>query len=72
MLVNLDLLTLENLVKNDQKKRYTMIQEPDTQAGSAAGPIWWIRANQGHSIKARKLFPSQLARLNPPSSVRRA
>jgi len=37
---------LEKVVRNDKKNRYKMIQEI-----SENGPVWWIRANQGHSME---------------------
>ena len=45
---SLDFITLERVVAKDSKKRYTLMYGPET---SGAESIWWIRANQGHSIK---------------------
>ncbi|KAJ3922439.1 KptA family-domain-containing protein [Lentinula edodes] len=42
----LDLAGLQQIVNADSKKRYSLVCEDD---------IWWIKANQGHSIKAVKL-----------------
>ncbi|KAI0272710.1 KptA family-domain-containing protein [Gloeopeniophorella convolvens] len=42
------------LVEADSKSRYMLLQGPDETAPDA-GEIWWIRANQGHSMKAVKL-----------------
>ncbi|GAW09278.1 trna phosphotransferase 1 [Lentinula edodes] len=42
----LDLTGLQQIVNADSKKRYSLVCEDD---------IWWIKANQGHSIKAVKL-----------------
>lgn len=50
----LDLPTLQRLVDNDSKNRYMLRQGPD-EAAPTAGDIWWIRANQGHSLKAIEL-----------------
>ncbi|KAF8260689.1 KptA family-domain-containing protein [Lactarius quietus] len=50
----LDLATLQRLVDNDSKNRYMLRQGPD-EAAPTAGDIWWIRANQGHSLKAIEL-----------------
>jgi len=50
----LDLATLQRLVDNDSKNRYMLRQGPD-EAAPTAGDIWWIRANQGHSLKAVEL-----------------
>ncbi|KAI9440453.1 KptA family-domain-containing protein [Lactarius indigo] len=50
----LDLATLQRLVENDSKSRYMLHKGPD-EAAPTAGDIWWIRANQGHSLKAIKL-----------------
>ncbi|KIJ55657.1 hypothetical protein M422DRAFT_151974 [Sphaerobolus stellatus SS14] len=43
---SVDFQTLERVVRNDNKSRYKMILEPD----ESNVPVWWIRANQGHSI----------------------
>ncbi|KAF8523003.1 KptA family-domain-containing protein [Gautieria morchelliformis] len=45
---SLDFMTLERVVAQDNKKRYTLLYEPET---SGAESMWWIRANQGHSIE---------------------
>lgn len=50
----LDLATLQRLVESDSKSRYMLHEGPD-EAAPTAGDIWWIRANQGHSLKAIKL-----------------
>ncbi|KAH7878867.1 KptA family-domain-containing protein [Lentinula edodes] len=42
----LDLTGLQQIVNADSKQRYSLVCEDD---------IWWIKANQGHSIKAVKL-----------------
>lgn len=49
-----DLATLQRLVENDSKNRYMLRKDPD-EAAPTAGDIWWICANQGHSLKAVKL-----------------
>ncbi|KAF8449331.1 KptA family-domain-containing protein [Boletus edulis BED1] len=41
---------LQDIVKRDQKSRYHLLFEPQTLE-SACTDVWWIRANQGHSIK---------------------
>lgn len=46
--MNFDML--EQIVKADNKSRYNLIHEPDKAVGSPS-QIWWIRANQGHSMK---------------------
>ncbi|PCH44454.1 hypothetical protein WOLCODRAFT_76684 [Wolfiporia cocos MD-104 SS10] len=46
--VNLE--QLEKIVKSDAKTRYHLLFEPDKESTSSE-EIWWIRANQGHSIK---------------------
>ncbi len=38
------------MVENDSKKRYMLLKGPDDTA-PMAGEVWWIRANQGHSLK---------------------
>ncbi|KAL1940770.1 hypothetical protein VTO73DRAFT_7811 [Trametes versicolor] len=40
---------LQEIVKNDSKSRYSLILEADPSSGEE---VWWIRANQGHSIKS--------------------
>lgn len=40
---------LQEIVQADKKNRYGLLFEPD-QDSNAPG-IWWIRANQGHSIR---------------------
>jgi len=47
---------LEKIVQNDAKGRYTLLLEPTPSnylqgAEVASGPVWWIRANQGHSME---------------------
>lgn len=42
---------LEDMVKNDAYNRYSLIQESDPEEGSDE-PVWLIRANEGHSLKA--------------------
>lgn len=44
----MDFMALERVVQEDEKMRYHLLLEPDTDTG---GEIWWIRANQGHSMK---------------------
>ncbi|KAJ3756189.1 phosphotransferase KptA/Tpt1, partial [Lentinula raphanica] len=43
---SLDLAGLQHIVEADSKQRYSLICENDD---------WWIKANQGHSIKAVEL-----------------
>jgi len=50
----LDLATLQRIVESDSKKRYMLLESPD-EVAPTAGEIWWIRANQGHSLKEVKL-----------------
>jgi len=45
---------LEDMVQKDAKGRFSLIQESDPKSGSSE-PVWWIRANQGHSMKTVKL-----------------
>ena len=44
----LDLETLQSIVKEDSKQRYHLLQDVD-QDGTPSD--WIIRANQGHSLK---------------------
>lgn len=39
---------LEEIVKNDSKSRFRLTSETDAASGLE---VWWIRANQGHSMK---------------------
>jgi len=39
---------IEQIVASDAKTRFNLISELDAASGQ---PVWWIRANQGHSIK---------------------
>ncbi|TFK88431.1 hypothetical protein K466DRAFT_488950 [Polyporus arcularius HHB13444] len=39
---------LQEIVKNDAKGRYSLVLEADPGGGES----WWIRANQGHSMKS--------------------
>jgi len=50
----LDLAGLQRIVENDSKKRYMLLKSPDDTAPTA-DEVWWIRANQGHSLKEVKL-----------------
>lgn len=50
----LDLAALQRMVEGDSKQRYTLIQGPD-ETTPMAGDVWWIRANQGHSMKDIKV-----------------
>ncbi|KAJ7889229.1 KptA family-domain-containing protein [Mycena leptocephala] len=49
-LKTLNLEALQEIVKADAKQRYDLKFEEGTEAG-----IWWMKANQGHSIKSVKL-----------------
>ncbi|OSD04883.1 hypothetical protein PYCCODRAFT_1443678 [Trametes coccinea BRFM310] len=40
---------LQDIVRNDAKSRYSLVLEADPQTGEES---WWIRANQGHSLKS--------------------
>lgn len=42
---------IERIVASDSKTRFNLVSEPDATSGE---PVWWIRANQGHSIKEVK------------------
>ena len=49
---DLTLETLQQIVKDDAKGRYRLVLEADPSTGEE---VWWIRANQGHSMKASPL-----------------
>ncbi|KAI0351381.1 hypothetical protein OH77DRAFT_1411348 [Trametes cingulata] len=40
---------LQEIVKNNAKGRYSLVLEADPSTGEE---VWWIRANQGHSMKS--------------------
>ncbi|KAJ7212089.1 KptA family-domain-containing protein [Mycena pura] len=61
-LESLDLDALQEIVKTDSKQRYALILEGGAEPESAT---WWIKANQGHTIKA----PSVVLDLQPILSV---
>ena len=44
----LNMESLQEIVRNDSKSRYNLVPEADPASGDEA---WWIRANQGHSLK---------------------
>ncbi|KAH9975823.1 KptA family-domain-containing protein [Lactifluus volemus] len=50
----LDLAALQSIVENDNKNRFKLFKGPD-DASPMDGEIWWIRANQGHSMKTVNL-----------------
>ncbi|KAJ6613325.1 KptA family-domain-containing protein [Mycena sp. CBHHK59/15] len=53
-LKTLDLDVLKEIVKADSKQRYDLVFEEDKLAGEGVG-TWWMKANQGHSIKTVQL-----------------
>lgn len=70
-------LELEHIVKQDLKKRYNLLLEaaPTTWRGGseiAMGPVWWIRANQGHSLQVcyARSYPSEKLTSCRPSKSR--
>ncbi|KAH9924824.1 KptA family-domain-containing protein [Amylocystis lapponica] len=62
---DVDFAALEQIVQKDNKSRYHLLHEPDESSGSSA-PIWWIRANQGHSLKSVEL---ELQPINSASDI---
>lgn len=44
----LNLEMLHEIVKNDSKSRFNLVLEGEPGSGNEA---WWVRANQGHSMK---------------------
>lgn len=59
---SVDFTALERIVRNDKKSRYKMISELD----EGGGQVWWIRANQGHSIKGIEI---EMQEITDPSQV---
>ncbi|KDQ18970.1 hypothetical protein BOTBODRAFT_102921 [Botryobasidium botryosum FD-172 SS1] len=62
----LDFPTLEKLVKNNEKQRFQLLFESSATSSSAPATAalapgvntsgtWWIRANQGHTLKVEDL-----------------
>ncbi|KAJ7230486.1 phosphotransferase KptA/Tpt1 [Mycena pura] len=47
LLGRMDFATLQNIVRDDPKSRYGLLQEGHNSETSGS---WWIRANQGHSM----------------------
>ena len=45
-----DLDRIKKMVEADAKQRYSLISQADPSTTSME-EIWWIRANQGHSMK---------------------
>lgn len=48
----IDLAVLQGIVQADAKQRYDLICELDPTSNES---VWWIKANQGHTLKAVKL-----------------
>ncbi|TCD71780.1 hypothetical protein EIP91_003123 [Steccherinum ochraceum] len=46
-----DMPLIERIVATDSKSRFGLLSEPDPASASPTSPVWWIRANQGHSLK---------------------
>lgn len=62
---SLDIMTLEKMVQEDAKMRYHLLFEPQvniSESNARSNPdCWWIRANQGHSLKDVKLDHAPLS-----------
>ena len=43
-------------MQDDKKGRFNLIQESETDEAGNPAAVWWIRANQGHSIKVSMLL----------------
>ncbi|EGN95113.1 hypothetical protein SERLA73DRAFT_143184 [Serpula lacrymans var. lacrymans S7.3] len=54
---------LEDIVRQDRKQRYNLLCEAGSLEASSGSDVWWIRANQGHSIKTIEI------ELNPIASA---
>jgi 2'-phosphotransferase len=54
-LQGLDFPVLQEIIKKDAKKRYDLLFEATSDATGAETGVWWVRANQGHSIKTVQL-----------------
>lgn len=55
MFKDVTFLQLQDMVNRDQKGRFHLMFEPQLPASSHVPDVWWIRANQGHSMKDVKL-----------------
>lgn len=55
MFKDVTFLQLQDIVNKDQKSRFHLMFEPQLPASSHVPDVWWIRANQGHSMKDVKL-----------------
>ncbi|GJJ11105.1 hypothetical protein Clacol_005336 [Clathrus columnatus] len=53
---SVDFLTVERIVKQDKKGRFNLLLEPDN---TGAEGMWWIRANQGHSMTVSERTASE-------------
>lgn len=51
MFKDVTFLQLQEIVNRDQKNRYHLLFEPCPTPSTNSSDVWWIRANQGHSIK---------------------
>lgn len=49
--------TLERVVQHDAKERYHLLFEPVASEITAPDECWWIRANQGHTLKVLVTLP---------------
>jgi len=68
-----DFPLLEKLVKENDKQRYQLMFEPSTPAEQGDTTIqttsdgtWWIRANQGHTLRVEEL---ELREIKSPDEV---
>ncbi|KAI0685901.1 hypothetical protein BC835DRAFT_1309757 [Cytidiella melzeri] len=69
-LKGLDFPTLEKLVQDDNKNRFNLLREPDVEDIGNPTPVWWIRANQGHSLKSVEVEVAPIKSLsNIPSGI---
>ncbi|KAJ7505297.1 KptA family-domain-containing protein [Mycena galericulata] len=66
-LKTLDLEALHGIVQADSKQRYSLIFEEGSDSGAGT---WWMKANQGHSIKSVKLDLQSIASVSDiPSGI---
>ena len=59
---NIDLVGLQEIVRADAKQRYSLLFEP--AAEQSVQGVWWIRANQGHSIAVSYFYTFHRPALN--------
>ena len=66
MLHGVTFLTLEDIIKRDERQTFHLLHDPrhlDFPATSSQEGSWWIRANRGRSPEASMLQAGKMTRL---------